>query len=334
MTRWLGVDVGGANLKVADTNRFASSQPFELWRYSDKLSDALVELFAAAPPFDALAATMTGELADCYPTKREGVLHITAALARAAGGRPLRLYCVDGGFRDLETLPAAPLLAAASNWHALARYAARWLPQHTGMVVDVGSTTTDIVAVVEGQAATESRTDTARLLTGELVYTGTGRTPICAVTKRLPYRGAMCPVAAEMFATTADVYRLLDGIASGEGTADGRSLSEQHCVDRIARQVCTDREQFKLTDALEVCQHVRQLQAGELTEAMERVAARVGNRPVNLMVSGSGEGLARLAAERCTEIAGVSRLSDEIGVAGSSAAAAAAVAYLAQGEAA
>lgn len=332
MTRWLGVDVGGANLKVADGEGFANSVPFELWRQPDGLAEALRELLAQAPPFDALAATMTGELADCYQTKRDGVIHIAEALSSACTVQPLWFYGVDGKFRDPDSLRIDPLVSAASNWHALARYASRDLPLNTGLVIDIGSTTTDIIPVVNGQVATHSRTDTERLLTGELVYMGVGRTPICAAVTHVPYRGKMCPIAAELFATTADVYRLLEGTEADAGTADGRSMSEQDCVDRLARQICADREEFSMADALAAGEHVRREQLRIIREAIGRVALRFSGRPVTVMVSGSGERLALAAAESLPSVGGVRLLSSRIGSAHSSAAAAAAVAALASTE--
>ena len=53
----------------------------------------------------------------------------------------------------------SPLLAAASNWHALARFAGRYVPRGTGLLVDIGSTTCDIIPLVDGEPASGGRTD-------------------------------------------------------------------------------------------------------------------------------------------------------------------------------
>lgn len=328
--RWLGIDVGGANIKLSDGDSFASSTPFELWRNRDGLSDEIAKRFDSATAVDAIAATMTGELADCYQTKDEGVRHIAHSLAQAAGERRLYIYGVDGCFHTTDALQADPQVAAASNWHALARMAARWLPRKTGLVIDIGSTTADIIPVKAGCVVTSSQSDADRLLAGELVYTGVARTPLCAVVDRLPYRSADCPVAAELFATTADVYQVLgEADASDFGTADGRDATLQFCVDRLSRQVCADRDSFTLGDARRVSRRVKQRQIEMLSAAVSRALQALGHSTSAAIVSGSGEWLAHEMATQHPSIEKVISLSEAIGTEQSSCAAAAAVARLA-----
>ncbi len=331
MRRWLGIDVGGANLKAADSHGYALSIPFELWRRRDELSDALIHLVESSPSCDAIAATMTGELADCYQNKAEGVRHITDALTVAAANRRLAIYHVDGNFRDPIYTRERPGLAAASNWHALAQIASRFLPDRTGIVLDIGSTTSDVVPVDRGKVASGSRTDVDRLMASELVYTGVERTPICALVSSLPYRGGRCPVAAELFAATADVYRLLGDIQNDlTSTADGRRLDEPNCTGRLARQICADQENFGRDDALEVCHVVKETQVELLSKAIARVSTRVSNRAVAVIASGSGEFLAVEVADTHPMVRCVLPLSSHVGTQRSGAAAAYAVAQLAE----
>src|SRR6476646_123211 len=93
---WLGLDIGGANLKAADGRGWARSMPFPLWREPANLTVVLRELVAAAPGFERVAVTMTGELCDCFRTKAEGVLHILAAVEETIGKCELLVYLVDG----------------------------------------------------------------------------------------------------------------------------------------------------------------------------------------------------------------------------------------------
>lgn len=330
MANWIGIDVGGANLKVADSHGFATSLPFELWNRREELGEVIRTLLTSAPKWDAVAATMTGELADCYETKHEGVRHITESLREAVAGKPLAVYCVDGEFRAADQVLAEPGLAAASNWHALARLASRYLPTRSGIVVDIGSTTTDIIPVLDGQVLTTSKTDTDRLLAGELVYTGVRRTPVCALARVLPYRGELCPVAAEFFATTVDVYRVLGDIVELEGaTADGRSLSEGHAIDRLARQVCADRMSFTHADAMAACEYLESQQVELIRGAISKVQSRASAPLKDFVVSGSGEWLAARVADSVRGEHQIVSLSEQIGSAGSDAAAAVAVATLA-----
>ena len=92
-----------------------------------QLADALRALVALVPRVDHIAATMTGELADCFSTKAEGVKFILNALAVAADGTHTRVYLTNGRLVSLQTAHASsrcwPLRA---NWHALANFAGRY----------------------------------------------------------------------------------------------------------------------------------------------------------------------------------------------------------------
>ena len=222
---WLGIDIGGANIKLADGRGFADAQPFALWKHSQRLAHELRTQIAHAPPCDHLAVAMTGELADCYATKAEGVKRILEAVEEASDRRHTRVYLSRGVLVSPQVAMTRAREAAAANWHALARFAERLVGDSSALVIDVGSTTCDVVPLVDGKVASVGGTDTQRLLTGELLYTGVERSPVCAVLDRVPYRGQECTVAQELFATTRDVYVVLDELPEGgepELTADGR----------------------------------------------------------------------------------------------------------------
>ena len=123
MKRVLGLDIGGANLKMAHTDGSARTVPFELWKQPRKLPAALRQLVASVPPFDAIAATMTGELCDCYESKRQGALAILDAVEAVAGATATRVWRNDGQFVALAAARTTPLDVAAANWLALATFA-------------------------------------------------------------------------------------------------------------------------------------------------------------------------------------------------------------------
>ena len=122
----LGLDIGGANLKAADGNGFARTEPFALWKAPANLAGALQRLITRSPRAERLAVTMTGELADCFTSKAEGVSHILDAIDQIAETRPVQVYLSNGDLVDPAAARHAPLLAAASNWHVLARFASRF----------------------------------------------------------------------------------------------------------------------------------------------------------------------------------------------------------------
>ncbi|MEM9186628.1 MAG: hydantoinase/oxoprolinase family protein [Planctomycetota bacterium] len=186
--RCLGLDIGGAHLKAATARGVAKQLLFPLWRRPEELSGAVARLLEIAPPHGALAVTMTGELCDCFESKAEGVAAIVDAVERSAGGRTTRYYTLEGQFVDAEQAVERWSLVAAANWHAMAAALARRdSSRDAALLVDVGSTTSDIVPFSSFGVLLEGcPDDTARLVAGNLLYQGVGRTPVCAVVDHLP----------------------------------------------------------------------------------------------------------------------------------------------------
>ncbi len=158
----------------------ARALPFELWKRPDELGHVLAALAATFAPSDRIALTMTAELCDCYPTKAVGVNAVLDAALDAFLGRPIHVWGVDGAFHSVEEVRRQPLIAAAANWIALATVVARLVPEGPGLLIDIGTTTTDLIPLKDGRMAARGQTDTERLQAGELTYAGVRRTPICA----------------------------------------------------------------------------------------------------------------------------------------------------------
>lgn len=331
--RWLGLDIGGANLKAADGQGFALSRPFALWQRPGELPAALVELLAASPPAKAIAVTMTGELADCFLTKAEGVKAIVDAVAQAAADRPVSIYLTNGTWCPPEQAVRRPLLAAASNWHALAVFAGRFAAHETALLIDIGSTTCDLIPLAAGRPAACGSTDPERMALGELVYTGIERSPVCAVRDSVPWRGRSCPVAQELFATMRDVYLLLGDLPEQPdctATADGRPATQAFAHVRLARSICADGEMLSRDETLAMARAFAQAQLELLSEAADRVIDRLPERPGTVVLAGAGEFLARRVIESLKLSSRIVSLSETLGPAVSRVAPAHALAVLAR----
>jgi probable H4MPT-linked C1 transfer pathway protein len=303
MKKVLGLDIGGANLKLAHTDGTARTVPFELWKQPANLPAALRKILASAPAWDAVAVTMTGELCDCFETKREGVLAILDAVAGCVPRKPVRVWRTDGQFVEVDTGRSTTGLVAAANWLALATFAGRFAPSGTAVLIDIGSTTTDVVPLKDGKPAPRGRTDRGRLETRELLYTGVRRTPVMAVYR--PFGGGP-RLAAEWFATMLDVYILLGDLpedAGDCGTADGRPATRHFAHARLARMQCADREEMTLAAAKYLAREVADAQKMELLQAVYEVAWRLGPYPAAFVLSGSGEFLARRVANHYDAVA-------------------------------
>ncbi|MBX6364752.1 MAG: H4MPT-linked C1 transfer pathway protein [Gemmatimonadetes bacterium] len=245
-----------------------------------------------------MAVTMTAELADCFETKRAGVRAVLEAVWRAFPDRPAWIFGTDGRFRALESTWRARAGAAAANWLAAATWAARRHPD--ALLLDVGSTTTDVVPIVGGRVAARGRTDIERLAAGELVYTGVLRTPVCAIVRRVRLRGGWCRVAAEHFAIAADAHRWLGRIGAAEYTCetpDGRGTSRRECAGRLARMVCGDLESVSAAEVTSIARQVVDEQRRQIAAAIRQVVRRLGAAaPRVALTAGCGHALAAEAA--------------------------------------
>lgn len=326
----LGLDVGGANLKAATSDRRAAAIPFALWKQPDGLPAALADLVARFPDADELAVTMTGELCDCFRTKRDGVYHILTAVLNVSRSRPVWVWSTAGTFLNTEEARRDYIKVAAANWHALATFAGGYVPSGPAVLIDVGSTTADIIPIRNGAPVPDGTTDSERLYTDELVYTGVRRTPVCAI---LGFNGA-----AELFATTLDVYLLLGSIPEDPldtDTADGRPATRANAHARLSRMVGGDPEITPVAVTRSLAEGIAEQQRERLRSAADKVRRllnvrvhQAANTRVPVIVSGSGEFLARAVADDIASVESCS-LGDRLGPEVSACAPAYAVAVLA-----
>lgn len=320
----LGLDIGGANLKAATADQRAVSVSFALWKQPNQLPAALAELVGQFPGAAELAVTMTGELCDCYETKRQGVNAILDAVEFAAQGKPVRAWSTDGEFVTVAAARRDHLKAAASNWLALATFAARFAPNEPALLIDIGSTTTDIIPLLFGTPRPQGRSDPSRLVLGELVYCGVRRTPVCAV--------APDSVCAELFATTQDVFvvlGLLPEEPENRDTADGRPLTIPLSQARLARMLGGDTDLFSPDEIAAFARSIAEKMCSAIAVRVDQAQQLVpGLRELQtVVVSGVGEFLAHTVLGDTIER--VLSLNDELGPTVSACAPAYAVAVLA-----
>jgi (4-(4-[2-(gamma-L-glutamylamino)ethyl]phenoxymethyl)furan-2-yl)methanamine synthase len=330
----LGWDVGGANIKAARLRKGSRAdaeiveRPFALWREPQRLASVLREVMDDLGNAQTMGITMTAELADCFATKREGVAFVLDSFRTAFPDARHWVFGTDGQFRSLDDARNRPADVAAANWVASATLIARTFPD--ALFLDVGSTTSDIIPIIHGRVAACGRTDTARLRSGELVYTGALRTPVAAIVRWVPLGGSRCRVAAEHFAVAGDVHLWLGHIEPCDYTCetpDGRSRDRGNAAARLARMVCADREAIGDADLTAIADHVSRVQVRQIAAGIRQVVRRLPvDCRLSAVISGHGAFLARSAAEQ----SGLSThdLAGDVGSAAARAVPAAAVARL------
>ena len=328
----VGWDIGGVNTKVARVVEgrvlAARAHPYEVQRAPSALASILAALGreVIAHPGDAHAVTMTAELSQLFRLKRDGVRFVLDAVDAALAVSDVHVYAVDGRFLSSASARQEPIAVAASNWAATARMVALRLPDV--LLLDTGTTTTDVIPIVAGAVAALGRTDPERLASGELIYTGAVRTPAEAIASEVPLGGGTAGVSAEGFALAGDVHVWRGELAPGDydvPTPDGRPTTREYAGERLARVVCADRELLDTEGITAIADALAAAQVERVAAAIARVRSR---HPTlcTAVVTGVGAFVAAAAARRAG--LAVVALADTLGADAARCAPAAAVALL------
>lgn len=285
-----GYDVGGAHLKVALTGDgvvHARQIPCALWRGVDQLDAAMIEAATFTRGAQRHAVTMTGELADVFPDRYTGVVMLVERL-EAALGPGCRFWMGRRGMGSAADAITHYEDVASANFLATATVAARLAGD--GLLVDMGSTTTDIIALAGGVPVAKGWSDGERLRTSELVYTGLTRTPVMGVTARGVFQGVAQGLARDPFATMADVRRVLGELPEGvdlHGTSDGRGKSVAESRARLARCFGRDAEPGEDADWEAAAQVIADAQVESILDGCRQVGVTAGR----VVTAGIGAGV-------------------------------------------
>ena len=306
----------------------AHVRPFEIQRTPRDLTRVLraVADECGMTESDAHAVTMTAELSQMFRRKRDGVGFVLDAIEAAFPARDVAIYTTAGAFLTPLAARGQPLAVAAANWAATARLVAQRFP--TTVLIDIGTTTTDVIPIADGVVRAQGWTDPDRLVADELLYLGAVRTPVEAIAHAVPLRSGMAGVSAEGFALAGDVHvwrRSLEVDAYTAPTPDGRGVSREFVADRLARVVCGDRDLLDDAALDDIADAVADAQVRRTADAVARVCARhpsIGTA----VVTGVGAFIATAAAIRTGLV--VKRFADVWGDEIANAAPAAAVALL------
>jgi (4-(4-[2-(gamma-L-glutamylamino)ethyl]phenoxymethyl)furan-2-yl)methanamine synthase len=307
----LGFDIGGANTKVTFLKTENTKikelitilEYFPIWKSGKnslpKILEKLKKKLANSKPLDGIGVTITAELSDEFMTKKEGIIHILDCLCLVFTDIPIFVLNVETNLVSVEEAKKTPLMVASANWAATG-----WITKQIikdCIVVDVGSTSTSIIPIVNGEVAAEGRTDLEKLQNGELVYSGVLRTNVATIVNRIMVHGNATRVSSELFAQTGDVHLVLNNITEDEytsDTCDGRGKTHIGAAARLARVVCADLDILNEQEIIEMAKFLYQKQIVQIANGLKQVKERVQNKKNIAVVTGIGRKfLARKAAE-------------------------------------
>lgn len=300
---FIGWDIGGAHLKLAGVTTtgkvmMAAQLPMPLWQGIHILEQSLVQAKQLLPEAAVVhSITTTAELVDIFSDRRAGIRTIVQKISGALNHGKIRFYAGRAGW---VPPPAADQHAgdiASANWHATAAYVAGMVGN--GILIDIGSTTTDIIMFDEGQVRYHGYSDYERLSSHELVYTGVVRTPVMAVTDKAPIAGRWQPVTAELFATMADIYRLTGELQREDDmqdTPDGRGKSLVDSARRLARMFGADLDGHEsLACWQSTATYIAMAQLNRIDQALHIALSRLQGPAAAVLV---GAGVGRFLAQK------------------------------------
>ena len=271
----IGIDVGGANLKIVNESG-AHIHYCPLWEHAQITS--ILEQYVISP-HDPAAVVMSGELADSFSNKMEGISFIVDAVKRAFPRACF--YGMDGQFHHR----AVPQLSAA-NWLASAAYLREEYPD--AVLLDIGSTTADIIPLARFESLT-GLTDLHRLQKGYLLYTGMLRGNVATLLQSVRLNGVKTPVSSEYFAASADAHLVLDHISVDQyscDTPDKKVKTKAASLRRLARVVCADLDEIGKDGAMQVAEQFWEKQRNLICDQVKNVAAAFHARQI--IIAGIG----------------------------------------------
>jgi len=310
----LGLDIGGANTKATFlrteqgkvTKQKTVLEYFPVWKKEKKqlvgLLKNIEKSLVKSTVLDGVGVTITAELSDAYVTKKEGINHVLDCVTQVFGDMKVFVLDVEANLLSVRQALKEHLKVSSANWAATGWVVSQLIK--TGIVVDVGSTTTSIIPIINGKITAQGKTDLEKLQNGELIYSGSLRTNIAAIINTIPVNGKTTRVCSELFAQSGDVHLILGNISKEDYTAetcDGRGKTKPEALARLARVVSGDTDMITEHEILSMAEFVYKKQVEQIAEGLNQVYERtkLPKENIKIVVTGLGRNfLARKAAQQ------------------------------------
>ena len=305
MSNYIGWDIGGAHIKVANVNNigkvlYAEQYATPLWKGFSILEDQLNYIEKQLPKERiSHGLTMTAELVDIFNSRKDGVAKVID-LCKKILGKNTFFYSTNYGLGKINNIEKNYTNIASANWHASASYVATLI--ESGLLIDIGSTTTDIIPFANNKSCPDGLNDFSRLCSNELVYTGVIRTPLMSLTTRVKFNGNEQGIVSENFANTADIYRILGYLNDSDDLMDaadgkGKSVIDSKC--RLARMIgldlCDVNDDRSCTD---LAKYFHEVQIEMIINAVKKVLLKLPEKNKYIICAGVGQFLVKIIAEK------------------------------------
>jgi probable H4MPT-linked C1 transfer pathway protein len=275
--------------------------PCPLWQGLEELDKAVKkaqEKLVGSTKLNAI--TMTGELVDIFPDRQTGVAEIITGILPFLSESSCYIYAGDQGWLSPTEAKKQWRKVASRNWQASVSFSAQAIEQ--GLFIDIGSTTSDIIAIDNHQEKPTAFNDFERQATNELHYAGAIRTPLIAIAHTVPFDNKVIRLAAEVFATSGDVWCIVGQLTPStlqDSTSDGQTWQKSDCIRRLARLLGADAHEFPEQQWEQLAQWFAQQQIMQLQQACQTVLA---NHPtISQKAPLIGAGIGRFMVQQCAK---------------------------------
>ena len=182
----IGWDIGGAHIKAAKIDfKKKTSKTAQIyspiWKNKNYLKKSITLIKKKLGKTNYHAITMTAELSDIFPDRKNGVKYVVNLSSKILGEKNIFFYSKKSFLKKKSAIKKHFELNSM-NWHATASFISNFFPNC--ILVDIGSTTTDVIPIKNKEIISKGVSDYQRLKSNELVYLGVLRTPIQSVEKK------------------------------------------------------------------------------------------------------------------------------------------------------
>ena len=283
----IGWDIGGAHIKAVKID-FKKKELKNLhmyspiWKNINTLEKSIKLIKKKFGKNNYHAVVMTAELSDIFKNRKLGVKHIINLSSKILGDKNTFFYNKKNFIKKNIALDKANSLKSL-NWHATANFIGSFFSNC--VLVDIGSTTTDIIPIKNKNVISKGCNDYKRLQSNELLYLGVLRSPINAIEKKKN-------LIYENFADLGDVYRILKKIPAKFDllpTKDNKNKDKHSSARRIARIFGKDYKKNDFLKWKKVCYKIEKNHLKILSENIKKVEKRNFSKKVPIIGAGIGE---------------------------------------------
>lgn len=289
------------------------SKYFPIWKKPDKLVTILLDLkkriYSKNP--DSMSLTMTAELSDVFKSKKEGVYYILDSASQAFNNDSYSVLNIGAKLITVDEAKTDPMEVAGANWVATG-----WLVSNkieNCVIIDVGSTSTSIIPIINGKISAKGETDFEKLIVGELVYTGALRTNIAAIVNEVPVGEKKVSISSEFFSQSGDVHLILGNLNQEDylvETPDKRGKESIDAMRRLARIVCADFEILKEYEIKKIAEHIYSKQIYQISSGLRKVYSCLdlnNKKEIPIVTTGIGK---NFLAEKAARQLGIKKIFD------------------------